>query len=104
MNLSEPDTISAAAAAVHGVRGGRVDVLLNVAGVLGNGKVSGGPHLPVQQTAGFSGLVAKFRSRNECAAFSGPRRPSPGPSAPCERSIQRGYGIRLMSTCSGMCS
>jgi NAD(P)-dependent dehydrogenase (short-subunit alcohol dehydrogenase family) len=43
MDLSDPPTIDAAAAAVHAEGGGRVDMLLNVAGVLGNGSSDAGP-------------------------------------------------------------
>lgn len=43
IDLSVPATIDAAAAAVHELGNGRVDMLLNVAGVLGDGKIDPGP-------------------------------------------------------------
>jgi len=43
IDLSAPATIDAAAATVHELGNGRVDMLVNVAGVLGDGKVDPGP-------------------------------------------------------------
>jgi NAD(P)-dependent dehydrogenase (short-subunit alcohol dehydrogenase family) len=43
IDLSHPPSIDNAAAAVHAAGGGRVDMLLNVAGVLGDGSRDAGP-------------------------------------------------------------
>lgn len=49
LNLYDQSSISSAATAIHDASNGRVDVLLNVAGKLGNGKTEPGPERTVRK-------------------------------------------------------
>lgn len=49
MDLGDPESVDAVASAVHKAGNGRVDLLFNVAGLLGNGKADPGPERTVRK-------------------------------------------------------